>query len=57
MLSIDTILSNLSLGNLISSLTYYHKRQQITPLSSKEIEDNLKIIRDLTSILKTILKI
>lgn len=46
-----------TLGNLIKSLGFHKQCQQFVPMSPKESEQNARIVNELTSTLKTILRV
>jgi len=54
---LDTLQLTPQLSNLVKILAYHQKRQYEVPMSSREVDVNTKITKDLTSTLKTIFKV
>jgi len=54
---LDTLQLTPQLSNLVKTLAYHQKRQYEVPMSSREVDVNTKITKDLTSTLKTIFKV
>ncbi|KAL6065407.1 serine/threonine-protein kinase dst2 isoform X3 [Balamuthia mandrillaris] len=46
-----------TINNLLKTLTYHKTRERLTPMTPKEMEQNTCIVADLTSTLKTILRL
>jgi len=53
---VESVLSKTTLGNVICTLSYHQKRRSM-PMTSAQAEKNAKIVRDLSSAIKTILKV
>jgi len=54
---LDTLQLTTQLSNLVKTLAYHQKRQYEVPMSSREVDVNTKLTKDLTSTLKTIFKV
>jgi len=56
-LTMESIISKTTLGNLLVTLDYHTKRQITVPMTTQDIERNARIVRELNSTIKTILRL
>jgi hypothetical protein len=55
--TVETINATTALSNLVATLAHHQQLQLESPMQTYDIEQNARIIRDLNSTLKTIIRI
>eukprot|EP01118_Nematostelium_gracile_P014770 TRINITY_DN5831_c0_g1_i1.p1 TRINITY_DN5831_c0_g1~~TRINITY_DN5831_c0_g1_i1.p1 ORF type:complete len:149 (-),score=36.90 TRINITY_DN5831_c0_g1_i1:36-482(-) len=56
-LTMENINSKTTISNLLATLDYHSKRQKLVPMNAQEVEQNARMVRELNSTIKTILRL
>jgi len=57
MVNMETIHSKTNLTNLVATLAYHKNTQENIPMTSQDVEQNARIVKEINSTLRSILKL